>query len=133
MELEMIARPLTHVTIDEKRIALFKLSLGDIADLDEYLKDEHEQETLAKAGRLYGEVPEKVSDKLMAGLTDDELDELRGSTKGARFMLWRALQAHWPTITQEQAANIIPVEDIERVVNAISPKEKKTTKRKVKK
>ena len=133
MELEMIARPLTHVTIDGKRIALFKLSLGDIADLDQYLRDEYEQDELAKAVRIYGEVPDKVSDRLMAGLTSDEMDELRGSTKGARFMLWRALQAGYPSITQEQAANAIPVEDIERVVDAISPKEKKTKKKTAKK
>ena len=133
MELEMIARPLTHVNIDGKKIALFKLSLGDIADLDQYLADEYEQDELAKAVRLYGEVPEKVSDRLMEGLTSDQMDDLRGSTKGARFMLWRALQAHWPTITQEEAANVIPVEAIERVVDAISPKEKKRPRKPVKK
>ena len=124
----MIARPLTHVTIDGKKIALFKLSLGDIADLDQYLADEYEQDELAKAVRIYGEVPEKVSDKLMDGLTSDQMDELRGSTKGARFMLWRALQAGYPDITQEHAANVIPVEDIERIVDAISPKDKKKPK-----
>ena len=134
MDLEMIARPITHVTLNGKKVALFKLSLGDIADLDQRLQSDYEQDRIAKAHRIYGdELPDNVKADLMRDLTDSELDALRGTPKGARYMLWRALTCGFPGITEEHAANVIPTDDMEMVMNAISPKDKKKSRKPVKK
>ncbi len=133
-EIEIIARQRTRITIGEEKIWLYKLTLGNIADLDRYLQDDYEQKTLEKARRVYdGEIPDVVREGIMEGLSDEKLEELRGSTEGARYMLWCALKAEYPSITLEQAAHVIPVDDIEKAVDAISPKEKKRDRTKVKK
>jgi len=124
----MLSRPITHVKLGDKRTALYKLTLGDIADLDSYIQDEYTQVQLDKARKIYADdIPAEVKFELMQDLPEDELEAKRGGLKGATYMIWQALKAEYPDITLEQAGRI-ETENLEKIVTAISPKEKKTSR-----
>ena len=126
MGLEMIAqRPIVNLTINGQKTNFFKLGMGDIADVTQMIKDDYENDLLEKAKRIYGEVPEDIQKKAMDGLTDKEVAGAMSNPKYGIYLIWCSIKATYPTMTLEEASNILSVEDIEKIGDAISPKEKK--------
>ena len=126
-ELEIIAKGFTEIELGGKQRKVGKLTVGDWADFEGYVQDNRKQKILSTARELYPDgPPESVLDKALAPATDEELEEQQGSVVGIRFLFWRALKKYSPDITLEEAGDMVTLDDIEIITEAIMPKEKKT-------
>lgn len=126
MELEIVeGRPIVNLTLNGRRINFYKIGLGDIAKLDRHIQNKYEQDMLEKAGRIYGDVPDKFKDKAMDGLSREELEEAKETPEAMSFFIWRALLATYPNSKLEEVESLICLEDFNKVLEAVLPKEKK--------
>jgi hypothetical protein len=104
---------------------LAKITLGDLADLEEYSKKLRREEIISNAKEFYGDnIPPSVFDKICKP-TEEELDVYQESIKGATYLLYLSLKKH-NDIELEQVADLIDSENMDKVQTLLLGGEKKT-------
>ena len=132
---EIIAKSFVDLQLaDGKTYRLAPLSIGMIADLEQWVKDRRRKEILGAAKELYGEnVPASVFAEVAKPVTDAEIEAAQESPAGLLFLLWRALMAYHPAITLEETGNLVTTEALQEYAKHIgiaaqNPEQKKTDK-----
>ncbi len=122
-ELEMIANAgFQEIKLAGETRKIGKLTMGDFADFEQFVTSARKKELLATAKELYGtDVPEGVFDKAIAPPSTEEIDEYQERIAGVRFLLWCALKKFDSEITQEQAGQLVSLDDLETVIPMIMP------------
>ena len=113
----------TEITLAGHKYKIEKLTLGDWADFEQYAKDKHKANIIATAKEMYGDdIPEIVFDKATRPITEEELEEHKGTVSGITFLLYKALVKRDPDITIAKVANIVTLDDVAAVTEAIMGK-----------
>jgi len=128
-DMDIIAAPIyREVELCGKMRKIGTLTIGDMADFEQYFQDKRERKLLDTARSLYPDgIPESVLDKALAPLTDAEVERQQSSVDGVRFFLWCALKKHNPDMTLDEAAQLVTCDQVEDVMQKIMPVTQKKT------
>lgn len=131
--MRIIAESFAEVKLGGKTYKIGKLTIGDFADFEEYVRAQREDKIIATAKKLYGDnIPQAVFDKALAPPTDAEIEAQQGSISGIGFLLWRAIVKYNPNMTQEETSAMIGLDDLPALTKAIMPTAAKKNKAKAK-
>lgn len=113
----------TDITLAGRAYKVEKLTLGDWADFEQYARDKHRANIIATAKEIYGDdIPDNVFEKATKPITEDELEEYQGTISGITFLLYKALVKRDPDITIAKIANMVTLDDIATITEAIMGK-----------
>ena len=121
-ELKILAQQKVRVKIGEENLTFKKITLGDYADLQAYLKTEYIKEQMSDAEAIYGDVPDDVKAEIRKSITPEKIEELSSSVKGMLFLITRAMQPTVKGITPEEVADM-SMEMLVKIMDAIAPPE----------
>ena len=128
-ELKILALQKVRVKIGDETITCKKITLGDYADLQEYIKAEYIKEEMENAAVIYGEVPLEVKDEIRKSITPEKLDALSNTHRGMMFLVSRAMQ---PTVKGIDPKDIsdMSIEALTEIMEAVAPPDPEEKKRK---
>ena len=103
---------------------LGKLTVGDIADYEEWRRDKRKTELIAITKDLYGDkIPvdaltriEQELRKIPSILSDDGFD-----ITAAQYLFWKSLSKNDPDITMQQVGNYLETSKLEEYSNMLFP------------
>ena len=122
--MDLIAKSFSEIELDGKTYRIGKLTLGDFADFEEWVRQQREDKILSTARKVYGDdMPASVFEKVVAPATDEEIEQQQGSVSGVRFLLWRALSKYSPNITLDEVSAMVTLDDLSKISKVIMPNE----------
>ena len=127
-ELKILAQQKVRVKIGDETLTFKKITLGDYADLQAYLKTEYIKEQMADAEAIYGDVPDDVKSEIRKSITPEKIEELSNSHRSMSFLIAKAMQPTINGITPEEVADM-SMEILAKIMDAIAPPEEKKRKR----
>lgn len=127
-ELKVLAQQKIRVKIGEETLTFKKITLGDYADLQAYLKTEYIKEQMADAAAIYGDIPDDVKAEIRKSITPEKIEELSNSHRSMSFLVAKAMQPTVKGITPGEVADM-SVEILAEIMDAIAPPEEKKRKK----
>jgi hypothetical protein len=122
--MDLIAKSFSEIELDGKTYRIGKLTLGDFADFEEWVRQQREEKILSTARKVYGDdMPDNILDKMLSSPTDEEIEQERGSISGVRFLLWRAFGKYCPNITLDEVSAMVTLDDLSKISKVIMPNE----------
>ncbi len=112
----------SEIELQGKTYKIGKLTIGDFADFEEYVRTLREDKTVAMAKKLYGDnIPQSIFDRALAPPSDSEIEASQGSVSGISFLLWCAMRKFSPDCTQDEVAKMIGLDDLPKLTKAMMP------------
>lgn len=113
---------------DGKTYKISKLTIGIIADLEQWHKDKRKAETLKLAKELYGDSPPvELFEKVLKPVSTEELDAALETVEGMRKMVWFALLEFNPNITEQEVGRLLTPEIVKNIAEQMNPETEKKT------
>lgn len=103
------------ITIKDKEYQLGIFSMRDLADFRQYVKGQ-------RIKIIYNSVTDDIERiKIVNNILDSNINETKelSTMDGVCFMLWRSLQKYQPEITLEEVDNLVDLDNIGEISNAI--------------
>ena len=108
--------------IDSSKIG--KLTVGDIADYEQWRRERRKKELIGIVKELYGDnIPDSAMSQIEQGLrqipsiTDDDGFDLTA----AQFLFWKAMSKKDPDLTMAQVSKMLDVDEIEQYSELLFP------------
>ena len=128
-ELKILAQQKVRVEIGDETLTFKKITLGDYADLQAYLKTEYIKEQMTDAEAIYGDVPDDVKSEIRKSITPEKIEELSNSHRSMSFLIAKAMQPTINGITPEEVADM-SMEVLAKIMDAIAPPDDTKKKKK---
>ncbi len=110
-----------EIDLQGKTYKIGKLTIGDFADFEEYVRTLREDKTVAMAKKLYGDnIPQSIFDRALAPPSDAEIEASQGSVTGISFLLWCAMRK-FRDCTRSEVAGMVGLDDLPKLTKAMMP------------
>jgi len=108
--------------IDESKIG--KLTVGDIADYEQWRRERRKEELIGIVKELYGDnIPGDALTQIeqslrkIPSITDDDGFDLTA----ARFLFWRSMSKNDPDLTIDQVSKMLDISEMEHYSKLLFP------------
>jgi hypothetical protein len=130
--LENFNRKVTEIKLGGKSFKFAALTVRDWAKFKQYIKDQREKELskkqeqiLALAAKIESLDPEKLLDRLQVTVTDEDAEAAIETFDGFGYCCWLSLLHTYENITLKEVSDMISVEDMPAISEAIVAKSDK--------